>query len=71
MISASVVAVPARSVSFRRKIVTPWKKDITLPCRKVGIPVPQAVWRLQDRIMESNGRKEVCVIAHYSHLPLK
>jgi hypothetical protein len=57
--SSSALPVPARIVSFSREIVTPWKKDITLPCRKVGIPVPQAVWRLQDRIMETNGRKEV------------
>jgi hypothetical protein len=57
--SSSAVPVPARIVSFSREIVTPWKKDITLPCRKVGIPVPQAVWRLQDRIMETNGRKQV------------
>lgn len=70
-INSSVVAVPARIVSFSREIVTPWKKDITLPCIKVGIPVPQAIWRLQDRIMETNGRKQVCVIAHHSHLPLK
>jgi hypothetical protein len=71
MISVCVVAVPARIVSFSREIITTWKKDITLPCRKVGIHVPQAVWRLQDRIMETNGRKQVCAIAHHSHLPLK
>jgi hypothetical protein len=59
MISVCVVAVPARIVSFSRETVTTWKKEIILPCRKVSIPVPQAVWRLQDRIMETNGRKEV------------
>ncbi|XP_069681625.1 cell adhesion molecule Dscam1 isoform X3 [Periplaneta americana] len=51
--------VPARIVSFSREIITPWKKDITLPCRKVGTPAPQAIWRLQDRILETNGRKQI------------
>jgi hypothetical protein len=71
MISASVVAVPAKIISFSREIVIPWKKDIMLPCRKVGIPVPKIVWHLKDRIMETNGRKQVYVIAHHSRLPLK
>ncbi|PSN42210.1 hypothetical protein C0J52_11247 [Blattella germanica] len=56
--STKVGEVPARIVSFSRKIVTPWKKDITLSCRKVGMPVPQAVWRLQDKVLETNGRKQ-------------
>jgi hypothetical protein len=59
LMSYSVLPVPARIVSFSREIITPWKKDISLPCKKVGIPIPQAVWRLQDRIMETDGRKEV------------
>ncbi|GLH07043.1 Down syndrome cell adhesion molecule-like protein Dscam2 [Gryllus bimaculatus] len=51
--------VPAKIVSFSREVVTPWKQDINLPCKKVGIPVPQAIWRLYDKIMESNGRKQI------------
>ncbi|XP_063226995.1 cell adhesion molecule Dscam2 [Bacillus rossius redtenbacheri] len=51
--------VPARIVSFSREITTPWKHDITLPCKKVGIPAPQVVWKLHDRIIETNGRKQI------------
>ncbi|XP_068083883.1 cell adhesion molecule Dscam1 [Anabrus simplex] len=51
--------VPARIVSFSREIITPWKQDITLPCRRVGVPAPQATWRLHDKIMETNGRKQI------------
>ncbi|GFG29264.1 hypothetical protein Cfor_07941 [Coptotermes formosanus] len=51
--------VPAKIISFSREIVIPWKKDIMLPCRKVGIPVPKIVWHLKDRIMETNGRKQI------------
>jgi Fibronectin type III domain/Immunoglobulin I-set domain len=29
--------VPARIVSFSQEIVTPWKQDLVLPCRKVNV----------------------------------
>ncbi len=29
--------VPARIVSFSRNIITPWKENLVLPCRKVGV----------------------------------
>ncbi|XP_049816620.1 Down syndrome cell adhesion molecule-like protein Dscam2 [Schistocerca nitens] len=51
--------VPARIVSFSRTIITPWKQDINLPCRKVGAPTPQFTWRVYDKVLEPNGRKQV------------
>nr|CAD7399479.1 unnamed protein product [Timema cristinae] len=51
--------VPAKIVSFSREIVTPWKQDIILSCRRVGIPTAQVIWRLHDRILETNGRKQI------------
>ncbi|XP_071455064.1 cell adhesion molecule Dscam1, partial [Hetaerina americana] len=52
--------VPARIVSFSRSLVTPWKQDLSLPCRRVGVPLPQAVWKLQGKVLEpTSGRKQV------------
>ncbi|KAG8222804.1 hypothetical protein J437_LFUL005010, partial [Ladona fulva] len=52
--------VPARIVSFSRSLVTPWKQDLTLPCRRVGVPLPQAVWKLHGKVLEpASGRKQV------------
>lgn len=51
--------VPARIMSFSRNIVTPWKQNLNLTCKKVGIPVPQTVWKFQDKVLEVNGRRQV------------
>ncbi|XKL59015.1 hypothetical protein PGB90_000031 [Kerria lacca] len=48
-----VLKVPARIVSFSQRIVTPWKKNITLLCRKVGIPPPKLVWKLMNKVLKS------------------
>lgn len=52
-------AVPAHIVSFSQRIVSPWKKNITLPCQKVGIPVPKLTWRLKNKSIKSSDRFEV------------
>lgn len=51
--------VPARIISFSKTIVSPWKQDVTLPCRKVGIPAPVIIWRQDGHAMETNLRKTI------------
>ncbi|CAD7083563.1 unnamed protein product [Hermetia illucens] len=51
--------VPARIVSFSRIIVTPWKENLILPCRKVGDPSPVTVWRQDGHSMETSTRKSI------------
>ncbi|XP_055679736.1 cell adhesion molecule Dscam2 isoform X1 [Lutzomyia longipalpis] len=51
--------VPARIVSFSRRIVTPWKQDLVLPCKKVGVPAPITIWRQDGHSMDTNSRKSI------------
>lgn len=51
--------VPARIISFSTIIVSPWKEDLLLPCRKVGIPPPVTIWRQDGHPMETNSRKMI------------
>lgn len=48
--------VPARISSFSQKIVTPWKKNITLPCQRVGVPEPKLTWKQKTRNIVSTDR---------------
>ncbi|KAH9632597.1 hypothetical protein HF086_001840 [Spodoptera exigua] len=52
-------SVPARITSFSRSIVTPWKENISLPCNKVGVPVPSTTWSMNGATLESTLRKNV------------
>lgn len=51
--------VPARIVSFSRNIVTPWKENLVMPCRKVGVPPPVTIWRQDGQPMETSNRKTI------------
>lgn len=51
--------VPARIISFSRQIISPWKENLILPCRKVGIPPPVTIWRQDGQAMETNTRKTI------------
>ncbi|XP_037045508.1 Down syndrome cell adhesion molecule-like protein Dscam2 isoform X1 [Bradysia coprophila] len=51
--------VPARIVSFSRNIITPWKENLVLPCRKVGVPAPVTIWRQDGQPMETSSRKTI------------
>lgn len=51
--------VPARVVSFSRRIISPWKENLQLPCRKVGMPQPVTVWRQDGQPLETNSRKSI------------
>lgn len=51
--------VPARIVSFSRRIVTPWKENLQLACRKVGTPPPVTIWRQDGQAMDTNTRKSI------------
>ncbi|XP_065214717.1 cell adhesion molecule Dscam1 isoform X2 [Planococcus citri] len=63
--STAVITVPpslkvsARILSFSQQIITPWKKNITLPCQKVGNPVPKLVWKLRGKVFKSGERFEI------------
>jgi hypothetical protein len=51
--------VPARIVSFGRVIVTPWKEDLALPCKKVGNPAPSTLWQQDSAQLETNSKKSI------------
>uniref|UniRef100_A0A1B0GF88 Down syndrome cell adhesion molecule-like protein Dscam2 n=1 Tax=Glossina morsitans morsitans TaxID=37546 RepID=A0A1B0GF88_GLOMM len=51
--------VPARIVSFSQRIITPWKENLELPCRKVGSPAPVTIWRQDGHNMETSTRKTI------------
>lgn len=49
--------VPARIASFSQVLVTPWKENLMLPCRKVGNPAPVTIWRQDGHAMDTNTRR--------------
>lgn len=51
--------VPARIISFSKVITSPWKENLVLPCRKVGVPAPVTIWRQDGQPMETNSRKTI------------
>ncbi|XP_031619714.1 Down syndrome cell adhesion molecule-like protein Dscam2 isoform X2 [Contarinia nasturtii] len=51
--------IPARIISFSRSIESPWKENLVLPCRKVGVPSPVTIWRQEGQAMETNARKTI------------
>lgn len=51
--------VPARIVSFGRLIETPWKEDLALPCKKVGVPPPSVLWQQDTAQLETNNKKSI------------
>ncbi|KAL1500781.1 hypothetical protein ABEB36_006226 [Hypothenemus hampei] len=51
--------VPARIASFGREMVSAWKQNVYLHCKKVGLPPPNAVWRLNDAPLEVGGRRAI------------
>lgn len=51
--------VPARIISFSRSIESPFKENLVLPCRKVGVPSPVTIWRQEGQAMETNTRKTI------------
>ena len=51
--------VPARIVSFGRLIITPWKEDLALPCKKVGAPSPSVLWQQDSAHLETSSKKSI------------
>ncbi|XP_050296010.1 cell adhesion molecule Dscam2 isoform X2 [Anthonomus grandis grandis] len=51
--------VPAKIASFGRKVISAWKQDIYLHCKRVGIPSPNAVWKINDLPLEEGGRRNI------------
>ncbi|XP_068893053.1 cell adhesion molecule Dscam1 isoform X5 [Tenebrio molitor] len=51
--------VPARIASFGREVVSAWKQNVYLHCKRVGFPLPNAVWRLNDLPLEVGGRRTI------------
>lgn len=57
-ISSSNV-VPAKIASFGREIVSAWKQDVILPCKRVGNPLPKAIWKINEKSLEIAGRRKL------------
>lgn len=51
--------VPARIASFGREVISAWKQNVYLHCKRVGIPLPNAIWRVNDLPLEAGGRKTI------------
>ncbi|XP_066249434.1 cell adhesion molecule Dscam1 isoform X1 [Euwallacea similis] len=51
--------VPAKIASFGREVVSAWKQNIYLHCKRVGIPLPNAVWKLNEMPLEVGGRRGI------------
>ncbi|XP_030749790.1 Down syndrome cell adhesion molecule-like protein Dscam2 isoform X2 [Sitophilus oryzae] len=49
--------VPAKVASFGREMVSAWKQDIFLHCKKVGIPLPSISWKMNEKSLEVGGRR--------------
>jgi hypothetical protein len=56
------IAVAARIVSFSQEVVTAWKQDVLLQCKRVGAPPALSAWKLRGRTLETGGRKQVFVV---------
>lgn len=63
-------SVPARIMSFSRDIITPWKQNLTLPCRKVGAPVPMTTWRMRNKPIEKTNRRQVGELGKFPVKPV-
>ncbi|XP_043281864.1 Down syndrome cell adhesion molecule-like protein Dscam2 isoform X2 [Venturia canescens] len=55
--TSSVAASPSSNVraaiySFGTTPVVPWKQDVALPCRSVGIPTPSVTWKQGGHIIK-------------------
>ncbi|XP_029434880.1 Down syndrome cell adhesion molecule isoform X2 [Rhinatrema bivittatum] len=48
---------PARILTFNGTITTPWMRDIVLPCKAVGDPVPTVKW-----MKDSNGTPSLVMV---------
>lgn len=53
------IKISAQIVSFSQVLIMRWKKNVTLNCKRVGIPYPQPIWTKGGRSIISNGRYQV------------
>lgn len=53
------IKISAQIVSFSQVLIIRWKKNVTLNCKRVGIPYPQPLWTKGGRSIISNGRYQV------------
>lgn len=51
--------IPAKIASFGREIITAWKEEISLACKKVGQPLPKTIWKQNDQPIEISTRKYI------------
>jgi hypothetical protein len=42
-----VYTVPAKIASFSSVLMIPWHHSVTLPCKAVGNPPPQIMWKIR------------------------
>lgn len=53
------IKIPAQIVSFSQVLTMRWKKNVTLNCKRVGMPYPQPSWTKGGRSIISSGRYQV------------
>lgn len=51
--------MPAKISSFGRQVITAWKQNVYLHCKRVGLPLPNAIWRLNELPLEVGGRRSI------------
>ncbi|KAL1110142.1 hypothetical protein AAG570_008219 [Ranatra chinensis] len=49
--------IPAKIMSFSQEIIIPWRQNVSLPCRSVGIPAPKISWTFQSNVIEGNNNR--------------
>lgn len=53
------IKIPAQIVSFSQVLIIRWKKNVTLTCKRVGIPYPQPIWAKGGRSIILSGKYQV------------
>lgn len=53
------IKIPAQIVSFSQVLIMRWKKNVTLSCKRVGLPYPQPIWTKGGRSIISSGRYQI------------
>lgn len=51
--------IPAKIASFGKEVVSALKQKVLLHCKSVGIPIPTAIWKINDVPLETSERRLV------------
>ncbi|VVC29919.1 Fibronectin type III,Immunoglobulin subtype,Immunoglobulin-like domain,Immunoglobulin-like [Cinara cedri] len=53
------IKIPAQIISFSQVLIMRWKKNVTLNCKRVGVPFPEPIWTKGGRSITSSGRYQI------------